>query len=96
MCETYGRDNIDLFSELLVIGKTVEDIERYSECFWKNYRKIDNSRKYIERIEKGEAEIAKRNAIDQAIEDKFQDLAKKCGKDKNFTFQDIEIKYFEK
>ena len=23
-------------------------------------------------------------------------LAKKCGKDKNFTFQDIEIKYFDK
>jgi hypothetical protein len=22
MCETYGRENIDLFSELLVIGKT--------------------------------------------------------------------------
>ena len=86
MCETYGRDNFEMFSELLVIGKTVDEIERYSDCFWEKHHMIDNSKKYIERIEKGEAEIAKRNAIDQAIEDKFIQLAKKCEKDKNFTF----------
>ena len=26
MCETYGRESIDLFNELIVIGKTTEEI----------------------------------------------------------------------
>jgi hypothetical protein len=64
----------------------MEEIERYSDCFWKNHHLIENSKKYIERIEKGEAEISKRNSIDQAIEDKFIQLAKRIDKDKNFTF----------
>jgi hypothetical protein len=42
----------------------MEEIERYSDCFWKNHHLIENSKKYIERIEKGEAEISKRNSID--------------------------------
>jgi SWI/SNF-related matrix-associated actin-dependent regulator of chromatin subfamily A member 5 len=37
MCELYGKDNLDLFSELLLGGKTLEEIELYSETFWKNY-----------------------------------------------------------
>ena len=71
MCEIYGRDNFEMFSDLLVTGKTVEDIKEYSEVFWKNYKKIYKYEKYIDRIEKGEAEIYKRNSIDKAIEDKF-------------------------
>ena len=60
----YGRDNIDLFSDLLLTGKTLEEIDQYSKVFWKNYIRIENSKKYIDRIEKGEAEIEKRNSID--------------------------------
>lgn len=33
---------------------------------------IKNHKKYIERIEKGEQEIERRNSIDKAIEDKFK------------------------
>jgi hypothetical protein len=33
MCELYGRDNFEMFSELLVGGKTLEEIKVYSEAF---------------------------------------------------------------
>ena len=99
MCELYGRDNIDMFSELILTGKTVEDITQYSGTFWKNYTKIENYKKYLERIEKGEAAIAHRNSIDKAIEDKFAQLMDKFlsanpGKTtSDFTLEDIHIKY---
>ena len=53
MCELYGKDNYELFSELLLGGKTVEEIEEYANAFWKNYTQIDNYKKYLDRIEKG-------------------------------------------
>jgi len=37
MCELYGKDNYEQFTELLLGGKTIEEIELYSEAFWKNY-----------------------------------------------------------
>ena len=37
MCELYGKDNFEMFSELLIGGKTLEEIEANSEAFWKNY-----------------------------------------------------------
>lgn len=99
MCEIYGRDNFEMFTDLLGTGKSVEEIKEYSEVFWKNYKKIYKYEKYIDRIEKGEAEIYKRNSIDKAIEDKFQQLLKRF-KDNNpeksityFSLNDIQIEY---
>lgn len=77
----------------------MEDIEEYSQVFWKNCHKIENYKKHIERIEKGEAAIAHRNSIDQAINDKFAQLINQFQKqypDKDvteFTFKDITLKY---
>ena len=70
MCEIFGRKNIELYNDLH--GKTVEEIKTYSEVFWKNYEKVENWKKYLEKIEKGEAEIERRRQTDQAIEDKFR------------------------
>jgi len=42
----------------------VEEIERYSEAFWKNYKSIENYARYLERIERGEEEIIRRQMID--------------------------------
>lgn len=53
MCELYGKDNLEHFSELLVGGKTLEEIQEYSKAFWKNYTKIENYKKYLDRIERG-------------------------------------------
>jgi SWI/SNF-related matrix-associated actin-dependent regulator of chromatin subfamily A member 5 len=100
MCELYGRDNCDLYTVLMTEGgKTSEEIQRYSDTFWQKYKQVDNFKKYIDRIEKGEAEIEKRNQIAEAIDGKWSQLITKF-KAKNpeasisdFTFQDIEIKY---
>jgi SWI/SNF-related matrix-associated actin-dependent regulator of chromatin subfamily A member 5 len=98
-CEQFGRDNIEMFGELYAVGKTFEEVKEYSRVFWKNYTKIENYRKYMERIEKGEIEIAIRNSIDKAINDKFNQLEDKFiernpEKDlKDFTLHDIEIVY---
>mmetsp|Transcript_40485 Transcript_40485/g.61748 ORF Transcript_40485/g.61748 Transcript_40485/m.61748 type:complete len:117 (+) Transcript_40485:3025-3375(+) len=99
MCETYGRENLDLFTDLFAVGKTLQQVREYSEAFWENYKRIDNYRKYIERIERGELEIAKRQSIDQAIQDKFVQLETKFKEAhpqadiEGFSFKDITIKY---
>ena len=59
MCEMFGRSIYAKINEALP-NKTVKDIEEYSEFFWNNWRdRIENGHKYVERIEKGEAEIEK-------------------------------------
>jgi hypothetical protein len=82
-------------------GKTYKEIKAYSEAFWKNYKKIDNYRKYLERIEKGEADLALRRSIDQAIHDKFVQLENDFLDESSqkelsdFSIHDIIIKYPE-
>jgi SWI/SNF-related matrix-associated actin-dependent regulator of chromatin subfamily A member 5 len=63
-CEHFGRNNIDLFAELYAVGKTYEEVKHYSKVFWKNITKIENYKKYLERIERGEMEIEFRRSID--------------------------------
>jgi hypothetical protein len=48
----------------------------YAAAFWRNWSKIENGQKQIERIEKGELEIEKRRQVDLAIELKFKALIK--------------------
>ena len=68
MCETYGRQNYAKISEG-IHSKTVEEVRDYSQAFWKNWQtSIDNGHKFVERIEKGEAEIEKKKGIEEAIE----------------------------
>jgi SWI/SNF-related matrix-associated actin-dependent regulator of chromatin subfamily A member 5 len=68
MCETFGRDNYAKIAEGLA-SKSVEDVREYSQAFWKNWEEaIDNGHKFVERIEKGEAEIEKKKSIEEAIE----------------------------
>jgi hypothetical protein len=57
MCEIFGRDRVDLYTELMLFDKSQEEIQRYSERFWKDFKLIKNHKKYIERIERGEYEI---------------------------------------
>ena len=71
MCESYGRKSTQTICDKFKT-KTIEEIETYSEAFWKNFEKIENGLKYVERIQKGEEEIEKLRLIDEAIETKFQ------------------------
>ena len=99
MCELFGRDQCDQYHELLALGKTYEQIKEYSDAFWEHYTRIKNYQKYIERIERGEQELNKRNSIDKAILDKFEKLREDYLKNNpnktlaDFTYRDIVIKY---
>ena len=70
-------------------------MKEYSREFWKNWEKIENGQKYVERIEKGEQEIQKRKAIDMAIEEKFkilrEEYVKENGKLDGFSIEDIKL-----
>lgn len=72
MAEVYGRKPItfESYRDALPL-KTVGEIKDYSVAFWKNYERIENSHKYIERITKGEQEIERKNQVNRVIESKF-------------------------
>jgi hypothetical protein len=53
MCETYGRDGYESIRNNFP-SKTLEEVKEYLSAFWKNWGKIENGHKYVERIEKGE------------------------------------------
>lgn len=96
MCEQFGRDNYEKISQNFN-NKTVKDVAEYSKAFWKNWELIENGQRYVERIEKGEAEIQKMRSIDIAIDEKFKLLVqnfKNENPDKDltkFTLDDIQI-----
>ena len=71
LAESYGRDDL----ESIAVGfpnKTLDDVKKYSETFWKKWQKIENGQKYVERIEKGEAEIEKQRLTREAIDQKME------------------------
>ena len=71
LAETYGRTDLDSIAYGLH-NKSLDDIQKYSEAFWKKWHKIENGQKYVERIEKGEAEIEKQRLTREAIDFKMQ------------------------
>eukprot|EP01125_Pyxidicula_operculata_P010463 TRINITY_DN343_c0_g1_i2.p1 TRINITY_DN343_c0_g1~~TRINITY_DN343_c0_g1_i2.p1 ORF type:complete len:1022 (-),score=230.12 TRINITY_DN343_c0_g1_i2:81-3146(-) len=58
----HGRKNIEDIA-YMIPTKTLDQVEQYSEAFWKNYKKITGWERYIENIKKGEnrAEIRDKN-----------------------------------
>jgi superfamily II DNA/RNA helicase len=61
-CERYGRDNIpQIASE--VEGKTQDEVSGYARVFWKRYQEIADWEKLIARIEKGEADLRRKDEI---------------------------------
>lgn len=61
-CEKYGRENLEeIASE--VETKTFEEVKEYSEVFWQRYTQLPDYETIIERIEKGEEKIRKRDLV---------------------------------
>ncbi len=75
MAEQFGRNpaSFESYREGLPQKSAVE-IREYSSAFWKNYNQIENWQKYIDRINKGEQEIDRRNQVVQVIEMKFNQI----------------------
>ncbi|KAH7654970.1 Calcium/calmodulin-dependent protein kinase protein [Dioscorea alata] len=65
-CEQYGRNDIkNICSEME--GRTEQEIERYAKVFKERYKELNDYDRIIKTIEKGEARIARRDEIMQAI-----------------------------
>jgi len=75
LAESYGRDDLESIG-LGFPNKTLDEVKRYSEAFWKKWQKIESGQKYVERIEKGEAEIERQRLTREAIDQKMEWQAK--------------------
>ena len=53
-------------------NKDPKDIERYFVSFWTNYRRIEDHKKIMERIQKGERKILRLRQIRDAIQEKVE------------------------
>lgn len=71
-CERHGRINKEaIISECHeILGKPVDDINRYFDVFWSRTQELPDYRKLEERIEKNEAKIKRREALENVIADK--------------------------
>lgn len=65
-CEKYGRDKLeDIANEME--GKTLDEVRTYAECFWERYEELDDHESVVERVERGEEKIRKRNQIQEQL-----------------------------
>lgn len=61
MLEKYGRNDPKVISETASeTGKTLDEVKLYYDTFWKKYKKINDYKKIIDRIEKGEQKIERK------------------------------------
>lgn len=72
-CEKYGRDAYEKIA-VEVRTKTADEVERYSNIFWKRVRELENGARYIERVTKGEGEIKKSQQYEEIIVSKFSTI----------------------
>jgi len=87
--ERYGRYNIFNVVKVVVseTGKEEAEIKRYYVAFWLNYRRINDWKKVIDKVEKGEKKILRlrqirdaiQDLVERHIEEKYGDLYSKEG-----------------
>lgn len=65
-CEKYGRENLnDILTE--VETKTMEELKAYAAAFWEDYTQIADHESLIDKIERGEEKIRKREYVQQQL-----------------------------
>lgn len=71
-CERHGRGNKEaIFAEVSeTTEKPSEEVARYFDVFWSRISELSDYRKIEERIEKGEAKIKRREAMESIVADK--------------------------
>ncbi|KAI7863815.1 SNF2 family N-terminal domain-containing protein [Spinellus fusiger] len=70
-CARHGRNNLDAIAEEIE-GKTLEEINAYSDVFWERYKEITDYERYISKIEKGESELEKQADIQGQLAEKVK------------------------
>lgn len=70
--ERHGRDGLTSIMEEVSIecGKDEAEVKRYFIAFWKQYKKINDWEKIIDRVERGEKKLKRLEEIKSAIEEK--------------------------
>jgi len=73
--EKYGRFDVKNVTEHVAeeCGKDETDVKRYFVAFWTNYRNINDWKKIIDRVERGEKKINRLKEVKDAIADKIDD-----------------------
>ncbi len=65
-CEKYGRAALeDIARE--IEGKTLDEVKEYSKIFWERYEEIQDYETLLDRIERGEEKIRKRDYIQEQL-----------------------------
>ncbi|CAG98894.1 DNA translocase [Kluyveromyces lactis] len=70
-CIKFGRDNYVSISKA-IHTKTPEEVQRYSETFWKRYKEVQGWEKYVANIEAGEKKTEKLKIQETILKQKLQ------------------------
>ena len=65
-CEKFGRDKLEDISNEIE-GKSLDDVKEYSAVFWERYSEIDDYETIVDRIERGEDKIRRRDHIQDQL-----------------------------
>ena len=71
--ERFGRASIEEIANNVaeVTGKAKADVYRYHSVFWKRYKEVEGWEKIVEKVEKGEQKIARREVISNLLKRKL-------------------------
>jgi superfamily II DNA or RNA helicase len=70
-CETFGRKNKKAIVEFLISERREEsEIESYYDTFWSRYEEIDDHKRFITQIERGEMKLQKKQDVKDALRTK--------------------------
>ncbi|CDO96475.1 unnamed protein product [Kluyveromyces dobzhanskii CBS 2104] len=70
-CIKFGRDNYQAMSEA-IHTKSAEEVQKYSETFWRRYREVQGWEKYIANIEAGEKKTEKLRIQETILKQKLE------------------------
>ena len=72
--EKHGRYDFKNISKDVMeeTGKDLKEVQRYFVAFWTNYRRIQDWKKVIERVERGEKKILRLRQIRDSIQEKVE------------------------
>ena len=101
-CERFGRDDASNIVKVMMeqTGKTEDDIRRYHKVFWKRYQELSDWQRLIDRVEKGEQKIKRRQQITELLDRKiastpnaFQTLKIQYGSTRGKTYTEDEDRF---
>ncbi|KAK4702238.1 hypothetical protein P7C70_g3988, partial [Phenoliferia sp. Uapishka_3] len=54
-CENHGRADLENIHKYELPGKSLQDVQRYSEVFWQRHKEVDDWERQLKKIEEAEA-----------------------------------------